>query len=125
MTVLNREAILGVSLKRVEVDVPAWGGSVFVRELRAKDQPALLALRKKEDSNHDMLVEAILLSVIDENGNRIFQDTDEDRKFISEGSHSTYEKLAKVIADLNEFNVEDEEAEENFLNAPAESSPSD
>ena len=62
------------ALERVEVT--EWGGHVFVRAVRQCDFNALLAALKGSDLNMDeKFSRFVILVACDENGNRIFKDS--------------------------------------------------
>jgi len=86
--ILSREQILQqVTLKREEVEIPEWGGSVLVRELTAAERDSyensLLETKKGLNGKPEIRpnlknVKAKMASIvlIDEAGNRLFKDAD-------------------------------------------------
>ena len=71
---LSRDEILAApDLPRVPVDVPEWGGRVFVRALTVGEQDALFAEAGAEKGYNARLV---AFCTVDENGGRLFVDAD-------------------------------------------------
>lgn len=80
--VLNRDAILeNRDLETKEVEVPEWGGSVLIRTWTGadRDQYDLAVAKAREDGNQvpeNVRALTVAISVVDEDGNRIFKDKD-------------------------------------------------
>jgi hypothetical protein len=71
---LDRGAILGaVDLPATRVDMPEWGGCVFVRGLTAEEADALSAA---DDGKEAYARRLIAFCAVDENGVRLFGDAD-------------------------------------------------
>jgi hypothetical protein len=74
MKTLSRDEIFAApDLPRVAVDVPEWGGRVFVRALTVAEQDSLFAEGGVEKGYNARLV---AFCTVDENGGRIFVDAD-------------------------------------------------
>jgi hypothetical protein len=78
MKTLSRDEILAASdLPRVPVDVPEWGGRVFVRALTVGEQDALFAdARAQDDAEKGYNARLVAFCTVDENGGRLFVDAD-------------------------------------------------
>jgi len=71
---LNKEQILAQKLKLLKVEVPEWGGEVFVRELSAKEQDEIADVVRKGQTLSNAKLAAMVLC--DENGIPLFTDKD-------------------------------------------------
>ena len=85
---LNRDAIIGIKdYGSKEVEVPEWGGSVYLRKWTGKDRSlfwskSVKASDEGAEMNWDTLFEnqtlVVAMSLCDENGDKLFSTTDED-----------------------------------------------
>jgi hypothetical protein len=81
---LTREQILQLAGKRTiqKIDVPEWGGEVYIRELLGKERDRLEASvlatngNNKKSNTENLRARLVVLAVVDENGNRLFSDED-------------------------------------------------
>lgn len=85
MIILTRDQILGTTdLKRELVDVPEWGGSVYVRELTAteRDELELACWQEQQRSGRPLAkhyrARLVALSVCDVDGKPLFTPADVD-----------------------------------------------
>jgi hypothetical protein len=115
--VLSRDSILAVSdLPVEEVQVPEWGGSVFVRSMNGLERAKLEAfgqadLKRSHDKQRFRQYVACLLAS-DESGNRLF--TDDDLELLAEKSGSAVDRIAMAGMKLNKYTSDDiEELEGN------------
>jgi len=67
------EILASEDLKPIRVDVPEWGGCVYIRPISAAE--SLLFVNSKSDPG-DSAVRLLVLSVTDELGNAIFTEGD-------------------------------------------------
>lgn len=84
-------------MKLVEVDVPEWGGTVYLRPLSA-----LEALELRESDNTDRKHSAMKLTFLcccNEDGSQMF--TNEDVEKLSKKSLSAMLKIQKVAMQIN------------------------
>ena len=110
---LTRDAILSKSdRQRIEVEVPEWGGSVYLTELSVRDRAAIMKSWAKvasaaDDARVDAMIDAQLLmvamSVTDESGVRIFELVDIEA--LAEKSREAVGKIADAATVLNKFTV--------------------
>jgi len=114
MTILNRDAILLASdLKAETVPVPEWGGEVLVRGMTASEREhyAMMVTEFGPDgkpTGKQVLGKTqsamVAMCVIDENGERLFTDTDADA--LGKKSAKALERVFSVAARLSALNDE-------------------
>ena len=131
MPFLNRDSILNADdIPQELVNVPEWGGDVYVRGLTARDldkyQMSMLQQRgKSQVANLDNIrAKLVVRTAFDENGARIF--TDDDAPALSAKSGAAVGRLFEVAQRLSGLGKDDiadmtKELEEN----PLGGSPSD
>lgn len=79
---LNRDDIVKANdRKLIEVDVPEWGGSVFLGKMSLSDLLDFWGSNYDEDGkpkkkDMDVMLDLLLRSLMDKNGGRLFEDTD-------------------------------------------------
>lgn len=131
MGLLSREQILGADdVGTEDVEVPEWGGSVRVRGLSGAERDAyeasLVRTRGKNQEVNLQNVRAKLVawSVIDENGERLFAQS--DVKALGEKSASALDRVWEVARKLSRLSDEDvEELAEGFDDAQSDGDTSD
>jgi len=119
---LNRNDILNIrDLTPVEVEVPEWGGSVMVRGLTGSERDKFeLSITEQKGKNtvvnlENVRVKLVALTVVDEDGNRIF--TDSDITELSKKSATAIVKVFEVAQKLSGLAPEDvERLAENLKN---------
>jgi hypothetical protein len=106
---LNRDAILGsVDLPRELVEIPEWGGQLYVRTLNGTERDLFEASMqgKKNKLNLDNVrARFAVLTICDESGTRLF--TDHDAKALGEKSAAALDKVFAVAQRLNGFSDAD------------------
>jgi hypothetical protein len=96
---LTREAILAAEDRPAQkVDVPEWGGSVFVRALSLKQQAAHEEKARGQTPERVAVLLAIT-STVDENSVPIFKD--EDAPALEEKSSGAVQRIVKAAIALN------------------------
>lgn len=130
--VLSREAILArpaVELERELVEVPEWGGSVYVQQFRGSDTDAIAEMVDKVDPRTKRKVTRaglrpyiLIRAVVDENGNRVFNHN--DIPFLAGQPVKVTNRIIEVLTRLNGGDDLEEEYAENFDDDPSEDSPS-
>lgn len=129
MTLLTKDAILGSDDRpTVDVEVPEWGGTVRVRALSGKERDAYevaLAGVRSDGSRRPNLVNVrarlIAMSCVDENGDRLF--TDSDVEALGAKSATAMTRVFVAAQRLSGLSDEDvEELTEGFGLAPSEGS---
>lgn len=129
---LTREKILAEARQKrrmEEVDVPEWGGSVFVKELSAAERDAFEASmvkldRKGKVQGHNLANVRARLAVFalcDEDGKRLFGD--DEAGILGEMSAAALQRVFEVAQRLSGISNEDmEELEKNSVSGPTGSS---
>lgn len=130
MPILTRDQILSsTDLKRELVDVPEWGGSVYVRELTAteRDELELACWQESQRSGRPLArhyrARLVAMSVCDENGKPLFTASDVDA--LAAKSGRVIGRLTDVAGRLAGISKADrEELEGNSEAAPSGDSSS-
>ena len=103
MMALSKEAILNADdLKQQEVDIPEWGGSVLIRELRGVERDAFEegSLDKKRNlTMTNIRARLVAMSAIDESGDRLF--TTADAAELGKKSAAALNRLFEVSCSLS------------------------
>ena len=128
---LDKNAILGVvDIRKELVDVPEWGGSVWVRGMtgaeRDKFESSIVESRGKGTKVNMVNVRARLasLTICDEGGNLLF--TQADIVALSAKSASALQRIFAVAQRLSGIGDEDvKDFTEGLEDNPFEGSPSD
>ena len=131
MTLLNRESILQADdLPKELVDVPEWGGSVYVRSLTGAERDRFeSSMIKQRGKNQQMNLDNIraklaVLTVCDEEGKRIFSSADIDE--LSKKSAAALDRIFAVARRLSGLGEDDvKELAEGLKDDPFADSPSD
>lgn len=80
MSPLTRDLILrATDIKNTRLDVPEWGGSVFVRGMNALQRDTMMkAIDPKQEPVPDSQLKAYLCAhcIVDDAGNSLFSDAD-------------------------------------------------
>ena len=99
---LTRDAILGLDdLPRVEVAIPEWGGSVFVRALTGGERDQLERMIAKDAVSRASIV---ALCVVDEKGERLFAQKDVEKLAGKHGG--ALEKIVSAALSFNSLSAE-------------------
>ena len=126
---LNRESFLSPKLKIEEVQVEDLGGSVFVKQLTAKDAIAYgvgigklmeAAKEAEKDQPIDLRERLLVITVCDEDGKLIF--SQEDIALLGEQSPRTVDVLYTAASELNAMadRKKVDEVEKPLPEAPSE-----
>ena len=112
MPKLTRDQILAVAdIKTEEVQVPEWGGSVFVRGLtgaqRVKFEMKVVEHRGTKQIWHRENIRAriIVMSVVDDKGELLF--SEKDIKAVSEKAAGALERIFNVAQRLSGLSKQD------------------
>ncbi len=118
MASLSREQILAADdLRRVKMEVPEWGGVVFVSTMTAADRGAFEAANEGA-SAQAIRERAVAATVTDASGARLF--TDDDVEALGAKSAKVLERLALAAFRLN--GITDGDVEELVKNSPTDPS---
>lgn len=101
---LTRDQILAAQdVKTQTVDVPEWGGSVLIRCMTGRQRDeferALSDQAKLGELGANMRARIVAASVVDENGNAVFTET--DIAALGEKNWGPLERIAKAATQLN------------------------
>jgi len=123
MALLTRDEILQAQdLPTEQVHVPEWGGDVLVRALtgaeRDRFEQSIVEQRGKNTRMNLQNIRAklVALTVVDEQGNRIFKD--EDVKWLGNKSAAALDRIFEVAQRLS--GLRDEDVEELAKNSESD-----
>ncbi len=122
---LTKEQILAVKPKVVEVEVPEWGGTVFVRPVTLREQGKLADLGNKYEKTSiearlkNCTLQLLEWAVCDKDGNRAFS-IEDFLQMWEVTPASAFLRLQESILRISGLTKESrEELEKNLLTAPA------
>jgi len=108
---LNREAILKTDdLPRELVQVPEWGGDVYVSTLNGTQRDAFeqsMQGKKNKLNLDNVRARFAVLTLVDDKGVRLFSDA--DAKVLGEKSAAALDRVFAVAQRLNGFSSQDAE----------------
>lgn len=122
VTILTREQILEAQdLQKELVEVPEWGGAVYVRALTGTERDAfeqsMIEMRtvrrgRREETVRELRLQNLrarlcAMTICDENGNRLF--TDADIQLLGQKSASALNRVFEVAQRLSGLRDEDVE----------------
>lgn len=109
---LNRDTILNAVDNQLEsVEVPEWGGSVFVPVLSLDELSELSNVQKKTGNTNAMMAVQVIR---DEHGKRVFKDEDATVLSGKPGSGKIILRILKKFNDVNGLSPESvNDAEKN------------
>jgi hypothetical protein len=107
MAILTKEQILQADdLKKESVKVKEWGGEVIVRTMTGIERDAYekslydpMKPEGQQFNSVNLRARLVALTVIDENGNRLF--TEEEALLVGKKSASALERVYRVALRLN------------------------
>ncbi len=127
---LTKQQILSTLPRLKEVDVPEWGGSVFIRPLTIHEQAKLADLGTKYEKSSvvdrmkNCTLRLVQWSVCDEQGNPLFEAGDLEP--LMSKAASAFLRLQDAILALSGLTEESrKELEKNLLSAPSDGPDSD
>jgi len=94
---ISRDTIINLKLPEEVVEVPEWGGKVLIRALTAGQYLSLV--KRMQADTERAIYHWIVVSCLDENGNRLF--TDDDVAIAERQPFSITERLIAAIMRLN------------------------
>ena len=110
MTVLTRDEILTIiDLPITPVDVPEWGGQVFVRPLTAKEREVFESFFQKDaDEFGSHRARLVAMAACDENGQNLF--TMQDAVALSGKSGTAIGRIFTAAQNVTYPSLEEQEA---------------
>ena len=99
MAYLSKQSVLSVEdFKYSVVPCPEWGGDMRVRGLTAAEQ-SIIQRRVNDNKTEDMAVIVSIMGCVDDNGERIFDNSDKDS--LKGKSYAVLDRIAKRILELS------------------------
>ena len=123
---LTKDQILSAQdLQREEVDVPEWGGKVWVQAMTGTARDAFEAgiLKGGKLESHNLRAKLAVASIVDDKGAPMFTESDIDK--LGGKSAAALDRISAVaqrLSGLSEADVKD--LEKNSGSGPDEDSPS-
>lgn len=103
MAALTKEDILGASdLDRVEVEVPEWGGSVWIRPLTVAERAKTENAVKNESTGNDLFALTVSMAAVDEDGKQLFNKNDLHK--LKEKNGAVVQRLYQKAVEINKVN---------------------
>lgn len=107
---LTRDSILAIDdLPREKVEVPEWGGDVYVRTLTGTERDAFeqsMQGKKNQVNLDNVRARFAVLTICDESGTRLF--THADAKDLGSKSAAALDRVFAVAQRLNGFSDQDQ-----------------
>lgn len=117
---LSRDDVLSADDRELrEVEVPEWGGTLYVRELSAKEvedfQSEASELQEKAEQGKDLpyswRASLVALCAADEDGERLFEP--DDRGALGDRSNDSIDRVADAALEVNGIDLSGEDDEGN------------
>lgn len=111
---LNKEQIVGASkLERVELEIPEWGGTVFIAEMTGRQRDAWEASiveidEKTSETRHNRInfrAKLAIRVVVDENGVSVFGD--DDIELVGKLSSAALDRVFEAAQKINKITPDD------------------
>jgi hypothetical protein len=111
MKILNLEDIRSADdTGAVEVEIPEWGGAVYVRGLTGGERAEIEEQVQKNLSMRNLKIDLTLKCTLDADGNRIF--TKAEKSLLLNKSSTAIEKIFNKVFELSGLTPEGEEIAE-------------
>lgn len=123
--ILSKQDILAAQdMRREEVHVPEWGGSVYVRSLSADEKDAFeYKMYSQKQTGRGIRAAYVGLSLVDEMGQRLF--TDEEVPMLGTKFAGAVDRVFEVVSRINRISERDlEDLGKNSDAVPGDGSPS-
>lgn len=110
MTALDREAILKADdRRREEVEVPEWGGSVFIGVLSGSErdvfETSILEANKSGRGYSNIRARLAALTICDDNGERLF--SEDDVEALGQKSSKALDRVFEAAQRINGLTAKD------------------
>lgn len=102
-----KEQILSAKVETQKVNVPQWNVDVYLKVLSAWDRFSLWQYIETKGEYFSLAL--LARSLADENGNRIFTDSEEDLKALADKENAVIEQLALLAMKLNKMTEDSKE----------------
>lgn len=105
--ILSKADILGANdMTREEVNVPEWGGSVFVRRMTADERDVFEFKMLGENKTGKGLRAAYVgLALVDEQGKRLF--SDEEIPMLGAKFAGAVDRIFEKVSEINKISADD------------------
>jgi hypothetical protein len=117
---LSRDAILAASdIQTKEVDVPEWGGSVFIKGMTGAERDNFEAANQDGSGGQkltNLRARFLVRCIVNENGTKIF--SDQDAAALGKKSSAAINRLWEAASELNGTGAEEQEAMEGNSETP-------
>ena len=129
--ILSKAEILSAAdLKTETIEVPEWGGAIIVRTMTGADRAAFQeaigstdAAGNRQTNLHNILAKLCAITLVDEVGNRLFDESDID--LLAGKNGMVLDRVSAVVLRLNGMAADSlGEAEKNSAAAPSGASSS-
>lgn len=123
--ILSKQDILAANdMRREEVEVPEWGGSVYVRSLSADEKDSFeFKMYTQKQTGRGIRAAYVGLSLVDDMGVRLF--TDEEVPMLGTKFAGAVDRVFEVVSRLNRISEKDlDDLEKNSEAGPGAGSPS-
>lgn len=97
-------------LKTVKVEIPQWGGAIFVRIMTGKERDEFehrMLKRQKTLNFKGMRAYLITTCVVDKDGNKLFQDDEKTRGSIEAKAGAALDIITEEIMKINHISGTD------------------
>jgi len=102
MRVLTKEDILATEVETKVVEVPEWGGSVRIKVMSGVERDQFdkwLASKPEDSAMEGMKVRICALCLVDENGERMFEDA--DIEVLAKKSGAALSRIFMIAQEMN------------------------
>ena len=98
-----------------EIEVPEWGGSLRLKSLSGGERSKIIKLSQQQKDTADGVFEqCIILSAVDGEGRRIFEDDEATRKVLQSKDAGVTRRIGQKVLEISGLSREaQEKAEKN------------
>ena len=109
MHILTKEEIFDGSNMCEPVEVPDWGGCVYVKQVGIADRLRIHRIGSDNPGSDDVWIRLTVMAVCDADGNRVFDESDIDR--VRELAGVTFQPVVEKVMRMNGFMTDEDVAE--------------
>jgi hypothetical protein len=113
--IMDKQAFIDAKPQVKDVPVPQWGSTVYVKKFSAAERIEFLRLVNQAAEDEDAsaknitnMVKLLLLCISDENGNRIFDNSEEDYNILAAKDDDILDKIMDEALVLNGIGADSE-----------------
>ena len=104
---LTKQAFLDKKIQTKKIEVPEWNDHVYVKKLSAGER-SILITSNAESQGMDSVVKTLQLVICDENGTRIFDNSEEDFNLLNSKDGVVLENIFNKVLEFNSLGEEEE-----------------